>query len=86
VILSALALTSKLRNVLVMQVRKIVHIDMDTFYASVEQRDDSQLRQTRRSRDSRSVVWAASYDCETFWRAFGEVMKCGEGADSATWP
>jgi DNA polymerase-4 len=27
-----------------MQVRKIVRIDMDAFYASVGQRDDSQLR------------------------------------------
>jgi len=38
-----------------MQVRKIVHIDMDTFYASVEQRDDT-ARQTRRSRVTRQPV------------------------------
>ena len=43
-----------------MTVRKIVHIDMDAFYASVEQRDDPRLR------GNRPVVCAASYEARRF--------------------
>ena len=52
-----------------MDVRKIIHIDMDAFYASVEQRDDSQLRGRPvivAWRGSRSVVCAASYEARQF--------------------
>jgi DNA polymerase-4 len=54
----------------IQRVRKIIHIDMDAFYASIEQRDNPKLKHrpviVGGSPDMRGVVAACSYEARKF--------------------
>ena len=61
----------------VAELRKIIHVDMDAFYAAIEQRDDPSAARSpdrRRFRRGRGVVMTASYEARRVRRSLGDAL------------